>query len=59
VSKPGEPFEASDFDDVCEDCGAPPGSLCYTSCESGYSAETRWRHAELIERDRRTGHDQK
>lgn len=53
MSKPGETFEASDFDDICEDCGAPPGALCYTSCMSGYSVETQWRHAELIEQQKK------
>lgn len=48
MSKPGEPFEGSDFDDACEDCGAPAGSLCYPSCPSGYSADTRQRHADQL-----------
>lgn len=52
MSQPGDLFDASDFDDVCIDCGAPPGALCYTSCESGYSAETRQKHLAIIERNR-------
>lgn len=32
------PFAPGDFDTPCEDCGAPAGSYCRPSCDSGYSA---------------------
>lgn len=50
MSRPGEPFEGSDFEEPCEDCGAPAGAYCYTHCPTGYSAETARRHAEQITR---------
>lgn len=50
MSKPGEPFDGSDFEESCEDCWAPAGALCCVDCPSGYSAETRRKHAEQIER---------
>jgi hypothetical protein len=52
MSKPGEPFEGSDFEEPCDDCNAPAGALCYEWCPSGYSAETRQKHAAQLERQR-------
>lgn len=48
MSKPGQPFDGSDFEDQCEDCGAAPGQLCRPECPSGYSYDTRQQHAEQI-----------
>lgn len=56
MSRIGEPYEAADFEDICEDCGAPPGALCYTSCPSGYSAETQQRHRELLAQQQTAPH---
>lgn len=50
MSKAGQPFEGSDFEDECEDCGAPAGALCRPNCPSGYSADSRQKHAEQIEK---------
>lgn len=50
MSKIGEPFEGSDFAEDCEDCQAPAGALCYPGCPSGYTVETRQKHAKQIER---------
>lgn len=50
MSRPGEVFDGSDFEDECEDCRAPAGALCRPTCPTGYSAETRQKHAEQIER---------
>ncbi|MFD9791319.1 hypothetical protein ACFWXK_10240 [Streptomyces sp. NPDC059070] len=32
------PFLPQDFEDPCEDCGAPAGSYCRPGCGSGYTA---------------------
>jgi hypothetical protein len=50
MSRPGEPFDGTDFEDACEDCGAPPGALCRNDCPSGYSSLTREKHVQQIER---------
>ncbi|MFF9265845.1 hypothetical protein [Streptomyces longwoodensis] len=50
MSRPGEPFEPSDFDEPCEDCGAPAGAFCRADCPTGYSADTAQRHAAQIAR---------
>lgn len=52
MSKPGQPFDGSDFEESCEDCGAPAGALCFDGCPSGYSSLTREQHVRLIERNR-------
>lgn len=54
MSKAGQPFDGGDFAEACEDCNAPAGVLCYSGCPSGYSADTRERHAEVIEKNART-----
>lgn len=53
MSQVGQPFEGSDFEDACEDCEAAPGQLCRPRCPSGYSADTRQRHVEVIEKRRK------
>jgi hypothetical protein len=50
VSQIGEPFDGDDFAEPCEDCEAPAGALCYPGCPSGYSAQTRQKHAKLLAR---------
>ena len=42
---PLRPFVASDFEDPCEDCHAPPGSYCRPSCGSGFTADDARRQA--------------
>jgi hypothetical protein len=52
MSKPGEPFDGTDFAEPCEDCLAPAGALCFDGCPSGYSSATREQHIRQIERGR-------
>jgi hypothetical protein len=52
MSRPGEPFDGSDFDEDCPDCLAPAGALCYDDCISGYSSATREQHVRSIDRNR-------
>ncbi|MER5200054.1 hypothetical protein ACWD3J_41910 [Streptomyces sp. NPDC002755] len=33
------PFRPEDFEERCETCNAPPGQLCHTWCDTGYTAE--------------------
>ncbi|MDX5563642.1 hypothetical protein PYK79_10285 [Streptomyces sp. ID05-04B] len=47
---PQRPFLASEFDDTCEGCGAPPGAYCRPNCDSGYTAEDARAHAALLSR---------
>ncbi|MGW2111952.1 hypothetical protein [Streptomyces sp. NPDC001948] len=33
------PFRPEDFDEECETCGAAPGQLCLSWCDTGYTAD--------------------
>lgn len=33
------PFTPEDFDEPCEDCGAPAGFYCRPGCDTGFTAE--------------------
>jgi len=33
------PFLPEEFEEGCEDCGAPAGTYCRRGCPSGYSAD--------------------
>jgi hypothetical protein len=46
ATRPLEPFAPQDFDEPCEDCGAPAGAFCYDHCGSGYTADHARRQAE-------------
>ncbi|WP_037902822.1 hypothetical protein [Streptomyces sp. NRRL S-350] len=42
-----QPFvPARDFDEPCEDCGAPAGAYDFPDCPSGYTAEDARAEAE-------------
>ncbi|GGJ68019.1 hypothetical protein [Streptomyces brasiliensis] len=43
------PFNPEDFDERCETCGAAPGQLCRSTCDTGYTAEDYRRDAERRE----------
>ncbi|MGW1411308.1 zinc finger domain-containing protein [Streptomyces sp. NPDC002403] len=34
-----QPFRPEDFDEECETCGAAPGQLCLSWCDTGYTAD--------------------
>lgn len=55
MSRPGEPFEASDFTEPCEDCHVPAGSLCRPDCPTGYSSLTQQAHRASIEKRQANG----
>ncbi|MFE4580639.1 hypothetical protein [Streptomyces chartreusis] len=39
MSGPPRPWRPDDFDERCETCGAPPGQLCHSWCDTGYTAQ--------------------
>ncbi|MEU5044588.1 hypothetical protein [Streptomyces griseorubiginosus] len=45
------PWRPEDFEDSCETCGAPPGQLCRSWCDTGYTSEDARRDAELRDQD--------
>ncbi|MEV3855534.1 hypothetical protein AB0J38_14540 [Streptomyces sp. NPDC050095] len=42
-------WRPTDFDDTCEECEAPPRSLCRPGCQAGYTHEM---HQRAVEREK-------